>query len=475
MIIITDQERYPQHWPAGWADANLPNRRRLARRGLTFERAFCNSSMCSPSRATLLTGLYPTQHGVDETLIASEGTLDQQPLRPATQNVAHVLASAGYDVQWRGKWHLSKDPTGLKSVRSPDDLDQYGFRGWLPPEGGQDAKPAHFGGSSAANDARIAAEAVAFLDEADSRSTRPFALFVSLINPHDIMANPGLWRKDDYGEACPGCFDQGIRLPLSVNEDLERGFKPAAQAQSTTMWAQWLGPITGRQASLDYVNLYAFLHKESDRHIGAVLDALESRPDLHRKTIVIHLADHGEMGLAHGGMRQKAYNAYEETIHVPFVIANPVLFPGPSRTTALVSLIDVLPTLATLAQVPDRDRWDFRGLDLTPIIRDAVEHPQGPAATVQDCVVFSSDERLDPDTVTAPSHVRCLREADWKVVMYLDPDGAQEPDHELYDLARDPFELRNMADPRSPYFDSRKTAEMTAKLERRLAETSVGS
>jgi len=59
VILITDQERYPQHWPEGWANENLPNRQRLARHGLTFRRAFCSASMCSPSRASLYTGVYP--------------------------------------------------------------------------------------------------------------------------------------------------------------------------------------------------------------------------------------------------------------------------------------------------------------------------------------------------------------------------------------------------------------------------------
>src|SRR5688500_11158532 len=59
VIIMTDQERQPQYWPEGWAETNLPNRQRLADHGLTFTRAFCNTAMCSPSRSTLFTGLYP--------------------------------------------------------------------------------------------------------------------------------------------------------------------------------------------------------------------------------------------------------------------------------------------------------------------------------------------------------------------------------------------------------------------------------
>ena len=64
LIIITDQEREVMHWPEGWAEANLPARRRLMANGLHFTRAQCNTAACSSSRATFLTGLYPAQHGV---------------------------------------------------------------------------------------------------------------------------------------------------------------------------------------------------------------------------------------------------------------------------------------------------------------------------------------------------------------------------------------------------------------------------
>ena len=79
VVIITDQERHPMHWPAGWADANLPNRKRLADHGLSFTRSFCNTAMCSPSRSTFFTGLYPAQHGVTATL--TEGGRSRPPNR----------------------------------------------------------------------------------------------------------------------------------------------------------------------------------------------------------------------------------------------------------------------------------------------------------------------------------------------------------------------------------------------------------
>ncbi len=483
VILITDQERLPQYWPDGWADTNLPNRKRLAKHGLTFTNAFCNAAMCSPSRATLFTGLYPAQHGVEHVLNAAN--TEQPTLQPATQNMARMLVTAGYDVQYRGKWHMSKDPSGTLPVQSRSDLGRYGFQGWQPPDAGGDQNPATFGGGCTNYDAMYADQAAAFLERADPRASKPFALFVCLINPHDIMSYPSLWNQasfsdipqfegcNNYGDLAPGCFDQGISLPPTVHENTDKNFKPSAQAQSTAMWAQGLGPITSHQDQMKYVNFYAYLHRISDAHMGTVLDALESNHALYEKTIVIRLADHGEMGLSHGGMRQKAFNAYEETIHVPLVISNPMLFPNPVHTHALASLIDLMPTLATLADVPDRDRWNFKGVDLTPVIQDAIDHPgRHPTETVQDSILFTTDETDPGGTVTEPSHVRCLREMWWKFTIYFDPDGKADPQYELYDLRTDPTELHNMANPANvKYYDPDKTKVMLDKLLRKMEET----
>ena len=483
VLLITDQERFPQHWPDGWADRNLPNRRRFAQHALTFTRAFCSSSMCSPSRATLFTGLYPAQHGVTQVLQTGMDAVDQPTLQPTTQNMARMLASAGYDVQYRGKWHMSKDPSGTLDVQSQRDLERYGFRGWLPPDGGQDQDPEHFGGGDTDYDAQYVAQAAAFLKAASPKASKPFALVISLVNPHDIMAHPKTWDSpsfsdiapfkgtDNYGEDTPGCLEQGIDLPSTVDEHTERNFKPAAQARSTVFWATGLGPLATPREQLDYVNFYAFLHRESDRHIGTVLDALDANPAVRDKTIVIRTADHGEMGLAHGGMRQKAYNAYEETLHIPLAISNPKMFPRPVRTGALASLVDLMPTIATLGQVPDRGKWTFKGKDLGPIISDAVAHPTKPTASVQESVLFTTDEVIGSTVVGQPSHIRCIRQAEWKFAMWFDPSGGERPEYELYDLSTDPDELHNMADPAGPYHDLRKAAEMRALLVSRMAET----
>ena len=493
VILMTDQERVPMHWPAGWAERNLPNRARLARHGLTFSNAFCAASMCSPSRATIFTGVYPAEHGVTEVL--QTGTAEaheaQGTLQPARKNLADLLASAGYDVQYRGKWHMSKDPSGTLFVQSRHELEHYRFKGWLPPDAGADQTAAMLGGGTADWDGLTARQAAEFLKAADPKASRPFALIVSLVNPHDIMACPPTWQQAsasdippyqgtaNYADVYPGCVEQGIGLPSTWNERLRENHKPGCQPESTEMWSVRLGTVRSPERMRDYVNFYAYLHKKSDEDLGTVLDALEADKALWEKTIVVRLSDHGEMGLAHGGMREKAYNVYEETIHVPLVVANPMLFPRPLQTDCLASTVDLMPTLAGLAGIKGTESWGLRGRDLSPIVRSLAEHPGRPAEAVQDSVLFTTDETVgsrplganDVSLVHQPAHVRCIREARYKFAMYFDPSGEADPEYELYDLVSDPDELRNMAAPDGPYYDAAKVAEMQQKLAARMHDT----
>ena len=112
VIIITDQEREVMHWPDGWAEANLPARRRLMAHGLHFTRAQCNTAACSSSRATFLTGLYPAQHGVKNLVNISDPD-DKEARRRGflsshLPNLATVMAAAGYHVVLKGKLHVTR-------------------------------------------------------------------------------------------------------------------------------------------------------------------------------------------------------------------------------------------------------------------------------------------------------------------------------------------------------------------------------
>ena len=109
-----------------------------------------------------------------------------------------------------------------------------------------------------------------------------------------------------------------------------------------------------------YLNFYGNLMRSSDSYLVNVLDKLEET-GLFDSTLVVRTADHGEMGLAHGGLRQKNFNFYEEATRVPLVYSNPKLFPKPAKTDALVSHVDFLPTLASLAAAPKSARAELAG------------------------------------------------------------------------------------------------------------------
>ena len=114
-----------------------------------------------------------------------------------------------------------------------------------------------------------------------------------------------------------------IGLPATANEDLST--KPTVQAQFLRIF-NLSGPIPTPQMKRNYLNFYGNLMKASDAYLVKVLDTLENA-GLLENTLVIATADHGEMGTAHGGMRQKNFNVYEESTRVPLVYSNPRLFP----------------------------------------------------------------------------------------------------------------------------------------------------
>ena len=113
ILFLTDQERAIQHFPPTGCAQNLPGMRRLQRHGLSFERAFTNACMCSPARSTLMTGYFPAQHGVkytlEEDMPAAEYPQVEMPVD--CTNLATVMAAAGYNVIYKGKWHCSKPAT----------------------------------------------------------------------------------------------------------------------------------------------------------------------------------------------------------------------------------------------------------------------------------------------------------------------------------------------------------------------------
>src|SRR4051794_7148413 len=153
VLFITDQDRAIQHFPPHWTERNLHGLTRLQRHGLTFNNAFTNSCMCTPARATLMTGFFPAQHGAKYTLELDMSETDgdpqvEMPLDYA--NIATVMSAAGYNVVYKGKWHLNKPADGSNWV--PSDVGKYGFTRWNPADAGANQDIPEAGGGKYDND-----------------------------------------------------------------------------------------------------------------------------------------------------------------------------------------------------------------------------------------------------------------------------------------------------------------------------------
>jgi choline-sulfatase len=489
VVLMTDQERHHVHWPEGWAEKNLPSLQRLKRNGLYFLRAYTAACECSPSRGVMQTGRFAPVNRIPSTTVLWPG-LPHQDHQPTIASL--LKAHAGYDVVWKGKWHLSyasnAAPGNGGEDWGPADIkvmeENWGWSGWNPPDAGtaiQQEQGTAFGvfngnntagGGNPNNDGRYVSgdingtpgqipgvggeSAVDFLKGRAKGSSRPFCMFVSLVNPHDIGAYPGnlitppAWqqvgyRREDFAHL-------GIKLPPNYADDLST--KPRIQKVARDNF-DGFASLDGPEAHEDYVNFYAYLHTVVDKHITTVLDTLEET-GLMDNTIILRFADHGELGLSHG-MREKSYTAYEEMIHVPLIVHNPRLYPEPLETNAFYDHRSLLPTILDLAGVPNAESYGI-AKSIVPIIQD-------PAKSVQDHTLFSYDDVFFVPPTAPGGHIRAMREGDWTYAVYFAMDGSswesgkppEKPgtvkqslpappqlEYELYNIQSDPGQMNNL-------------------------------
>jgi len=447
ILFLTDQERAIQHFPPNWLRQNLPGMRRLRQHGLSFERAFTNACMCSPARSTLMSGYFPAQHGVKYTL---EEDMEppknpQVDLPVELKNLATVMKAAGYNVVYKGKWHCAK-PTEKENAQ-PSDLEKYGFLRWNPPDAGANQSVPEAGGGYIDNDGRFIDQVGNVTDGTEgalqylgstAAQQQPFFMVISVVNPHDVLFYP----SKSFGEAGydKTWLEGNIHAPATVEEDLST--KPSVQEEFRNIFNLTGKPKTKEQMR-SYLNFYGNLMRSSDSYLVNVLDKLEET-GLFEDTLIVRTADHGEMGLAHGGMRQKNFNFYEEATRVPLVYSNPKLFPKPAKTEALVSHVDFLPTLASLAAAPESARAEWQGVDYSELVL----HPSS-KRSVQDYVVFTYDDyqsgQKNRPYPKPPNHIVSIREGRWKLARYYDVKGRAPTQWEMYDLKTDPLERKNLA------------------------------
>ena len=467
LVFLTDQQREVQHFPPGWTRRYMPGLTRLQEHGMHFVNAFTNACMCSPARSTFMSGYFPAQHGVKYTLEIDMPAprYPQVELSTRFRNLASVAAASGYTPVYKGKFHCNKPADGITWV--PEDVNKYGFTRWDPPDAGADQTIPEEGGGIFDNDGRFMNSegtpeagtegAVQYLRDTAAKS-QPFFMVVSLVNPHDVLLYPKSFTAGGYDDAW---LEGDIELPATAGEDLST--KPTVQAQFRRLFNA-SSPIPTPQMKRNYLNFYGNLMRASDAYLVKILDTLRST-GLLENTLVIGTADHGEMGITHGGLRQKNFNFYEETTRIPLTFSNPRLFPKPEINRSLVSHVDFLPTLAGLLDAPAKARGRWEGVDYSDqVLRRSARPPQ-------DYVVFTYDDWQSGQALgpypQPPNHIVSIREHRYKIARYYDADGDVPEQWEMYDLAADPLERVNLA-----YQHHKRTPEQEreyVRLRRKLA------
>jgi arylsulfatase A-like enzyme len=467
LVILVDQLRFPQWLAATPGGSGLPpNLARLSREGVSFTRHYTASNDCSPARAALLTGLYTHQTGC---MITGASTLD-----PGFPTWGTMLRERGYRTRWLGKWHLTRHDNRWTRGEGERALERYGFSGGIYPS--PDGAP----GQGWRKDPHIAGHFAEWF--AHEGGGGPWCTTVSFVNPHDI-AWWYLWS--DRVEAEASAVSVARRLPpnFETPELLIERDKPRLQRSLQDTAATSFGPVpfSGPDATrtwLSFLDLYVKLQREVDRHVGNVLRALRSRPEVAANTVILFTSDHGEYGASHG-LRGKGAGLYEEGIRVPLIVSDPrgLLTRALNQPRAqLSSSVDVAPLLLTIATGSDEWRREPQyahlagRLDLARILAD-------PASPGRPYVLHATDEivtefALEQYAASAPLHVAGLRTPSAKYATYSHwPAGAIDPlyqssESELYDYRTQAgrLELANVAG-RSPLEDP-----LRAQLERAVSD-----
>ncbi len=447
LVVMVDQLRTPQWFSDSPAAAQLmPNLARLREGAASFSSHYTAANDCTPARAALLTGLHTQQTGC---MITGGSTLD-----PGFPTWGTMLRELGYRTHWFGKWHLTHGDNLWDAHEDAGALEPYGFAGGTYPS--PDGAP----GQGWRVDPHIVTQYESWLARAPKG--KPWCTTVSFINPHDI-AWWYRWSSRFAAEAQTPEIVSSLPPNFETPEEMEARGKPALQrslqdtAQASFGEVPYEGPEVA-ESWLPFMNLYLKLLAEVDGHIGSVLTALASRPDVAQNTVIVFTSDHGEYGASHG-MRGKGGGAYEEAIRVPLMVRDlrEQLVSAPRvERTGLTSSVDVAPLLLDIATGSSSWRSDSHYSHLASR-HDIASMLADPSAPGRPHVLHTTDEMvtefaMEPHAAEAPLHVVALRTPKAKYAMYSDfaPGTikfAGRRESELYDYSSSAgrMELRNDA------------------------------
>lgn len=423
LFIYTDDQARWTIGAYGNREVKTPNFDRLAREGVLFTNAFTVTPVCSPSRASMMTGRYPTHLGIDDWI--NPTTEPNLGLSPSELVWPEVLRGAGYDSLLVGKWHLGTldkfHPTRQGYSRF------FGFRG-----GGNTPMDPKLEVDGTVKPLKgplpdlLVDEGVAFLE---SSRAAPFLLSVHFREPHIPYAPVPEVDSAAYRDLDPTIPDfQG--LPVARVKEIRRRY-------------------------------YSSVHAV-DRNIGRLLDALD-RLDLTKETIVIAMSDHGYMIGQHGlwhkgnatwlaeGKKGRRPNMFDDAIRVPLIVRWPGTVTPGTAVDRVVSNLDLFPTVVEMAGIGMPPNLAIDGRSFVPFLKD-------PAASIpwDDTLIGQYDMHHGQ-----VARMRSIRTPEWKLVRHFEP-GVKD---ELYDLKNDPGETVDLID--DPAHRER-LATLKAELHRRL-------
>jgi N-acetylglucosamine-6-sulfatase len=423
IFVLTDDHRYDaMGFLGGQSWLRTPNMDRLAREGAHLKNAFVTTALCSPSRASILTGRYAHAHKIVDNNTA---------IPKGTAFFPEQLRNAGYRTAFMGKWHMGGE----------SDAPQPGFDKWISFRG----QGTYFPSPNGLNiDGRNVPQKGYITDELTDYAvdwirqqpkTQPYFLYLS----HKAVHGDFIPAARHKGKFKNEKFVPPATMPSAETDSQSQPQNQSQnQPQNQTMWVRnqrnsWHGVEYPYHTGMDietYYRMYAETLLAVDESLGRVLDVLRERGELD-STLVIYMGDNGFAFGEHGLIDKRT--AYEESMRVPMLARCPELFGGGRTVTQVVANLDIMPTVLETAGVPPPPEID--GRSFLPVL-------QGKNVPWRDALLYEYFwERNFPHTPT----IHALRTDRYKYIRY---HGIWDLD-ELYDLQEDPNETRNLiADPR---------------------------
>lgn len=441
----------PSHLTTG-GFASTPNIDRIAKTGMIFQSCYVANSICTPSRAAILTGQHSHHNGVY--------TL-QDPMDPQRRHLAHWFTEAGYQTALYGKWHLETSPQGFQTWEVFRNQGEYRNPTYLTPDAPKKGHTEKGYADEVSTD-----KALGWLQKRDP--SKPFLLCLHFKAPHRNWIPAERYARRFEGVTIPE--------PKTLLDDWKN------RSDAITLNRQTIGRDMGlsdlkvpkpkglqgdalRQwAYQRYIKDYLNTAQVVDDSVGRVLDWLKAN-GLEEDTIVIYASDQGFFTGEHGFFDKRLM--YEPSTRMPLIVRAPGVTQAGSESRALASNIDFAPTLLELAGIhPKLSATEkFDGTSLVPLLRREIPDDWRTAVYYR-YWEHNSGEHPVPNNFG-------IRTATHKIICYQGQPhnmrGASKiatpEEWELFDLVKDPDEMINVyKDP--AYADIRKTLTAQLKAER---------